>query len=674
MFDGDNPHLWIKHCETYFDMYSVEPEAWVKIATMHLTPSVACWFQSLERQYHHISWPLFCTLLHGRYGRDQHQSLLRQLFCIRQTGLVSEYIENFSTLVDQLSAYQNTADPLYFTTRFVEGLRPDLRAVVLLQRLGDLDTACCLALLQEEVTDPGHRREFQKRDPGFWSKPGYRGPSMAVLSHSGTTSQEPQGLSKPSNTHVPSTDDKFKALRAYRRAKGLCDRCAEKWSKGHTCATSVQLHAMQEVLELFQVADSDDQEIAVDVLGNEQIFLALSPAPLSGQSAKRALQFMGTMHQYPLHILVDSGSTHSFLSQHMVDKIGSLQLVPTNVQVKVADGNVLQCMAVLPQAKWTIQQCTCIQDLKVLSLPSYDLILGMDWLEQFNPMRVDWKAKWLLIQFHGTPVLLQGCGQGMPDDLFLHVAVVKQPQDTVVHPAVATLLDTYSQLFTVPDSLPPVRQCDHSIPLVAGARPVCVRPYRYPPALKDEIEAQVGDMLKKGIIQPSSSSFSSPVLLVRKKDGSFRFCVDYRYLNALTVKTRFPIPIFEHLIDELAGASWFSTLDLLSGYHQVRLKAGEEYKTAFQTHHGQFEFLVMAFGLSGAPATFQGAMNTTLRPLLRKCVIVFFDDILVFSSTFEEHLTHLEQVFALLKKRLMVCQTFQMHLCCSIYIILGACH
>ena len=171
--------------------------------------------------------------------------------------------------MDQLSAYQNTADPLYFTTRFVEGLRPDLRVVVLLQKGQTTSSIQVARSLQEEVTEPGHRREFQKRDPGFWSKPGYRGPSMAVLSHSDTTSQEPQGLSKPSNTHVPSTDDKFKALRAYRRAKGLCDRCAEKWSKGHTCATSVQLHAMQEVLELFQVADSDDQEIAVDVLGNE---------------------------------------------------------------------------------------------------------------------------------------------------------------------------------------------------------------------------------------------------------------------------------------------------------------------------------------------------------------------------------------------------------------------
>lgn len=151
--------------------------------------------------------------------------------------------------------------------------------------------------------------------------------------------------------------------------------------------------------------------------------------------------------------------------------------------------------------------------------------------------------------------------------------------------------------------------------------------------------------MQQGVIRPNSSSFSSPVLLVRKKDGSYRFCVDYRYLNALTLKSKFPIPIFDQLIVELAGASWFSTLDLIVGYHQVRLQPREEFKTSFQTHTSHFEFVVMPFGLSGAPGTFQGAMNTTLAPLLRKCVLVFFDDILVYSKSYVDHLQHLQEVF-----------------------------
>ena len=157
------------------------------------------------------------------------------------------------------------------------------------------------------------------------------------------------------------------------------------------------------------------------------------------------------------------------------------------------------------------------------------------------------------------------------------------------------------------------------------------------------------DMLQQGIIQPSVSLFSSPVLLVKKKDGSYRFCVDFRHLNALTLKSKFPVPIFDQLMDELAGASWFSNLDLRAGFHQILLKPGEEYKTAFQTHFGQYEFRVMAFGLTGAPGSFQGAMNVTLAPGLRKFVIVFFDDILIYSTCYSDHLSHLRSVLEVLR-------------------------
>jgi hypothetical protein len=125
-------------------------------------------------------------------------------------------------------------------------------------------------------------------------------------------------------------------------------------------------------------------------------------------------------------------------------------------------------------------------------------------------------------------------------------------------------------------------------------------------------------------------------------------CVDYRLLNSLTVKSKFPILVIDELPDELAGAQWFTSLDLRASFNQIRLAPGEEHKTAFQTHWGQFEYTVMSFKLIGAPNTFQGAMNTVLRPLLRICVLVFFDDILIYSKTLGEHLTHLRQVLELL--------------------------
>jgi hypothetical protein len=165
------------------------------------------------------------------------------------------------------------------------------------------------------------------------------------------------------------------------------------------------------------------------------------------------------------------------------------------------------------------------------------------------------------------------------------------------------LLEFFATVFAEPCELPPLRSRDHSIVLLPGSQPVVVRPYRYSMTHKDELERQCATMLSQGLIRRSSLAFSSPVLLVKKADGSWRFYVDYHALNAITVKDAFTIPVVDELLDELHGAKFFTKLDLPFGYHQVRMNPADINKTALRTHDGLYEFLVMPFGLCNASAT-----------------------------------------------------------------------
>ncbi|KAJ0445511.1 putative nucleotidyltransferase, Ribonuclease H [Helianthus annuus] len=196
--------------------------------------------------------------------------------------------------------------------------------------------------------------------------------------------------------------------------------------------------------------------------------------------------------------------------------------------------------------------------------------------------------------------------------------------------------------------LPPDRQVEFSIDIIPGAAPIARAPYRLAPTEMKELRTQLDDLLAKGFVRPSSSPWGAPILFVKKKDGSMRLCIDYRELNKVTIKNRYPLPRIDDLFDQLQGASYFSKIDLRSGYHQLKVKDEDVHKTAFRTRYGHFEFLVMPFGLTNAPAAFMDLMNRVCKPYLDKFVIVFIDDILIYSKSQADHEKHLRCILKLL--------------------------
>ena len=219
------------------------------------------------------------------------------------------------------------------------------------------------------------------------------------------------------------------------------------------------------------------------------------------------------------------------------------------------------------------------------------------------------------------------------------------PLEEPVDPRLLALLQEFEgNLSGLPPSLSPKRDVDHEIELVEGARPPAKRAYRLAPEELKELHSQLTDLLKRGFIRPSKSPFAAPVIFVKKATGELRLCVDFRALNDLTVRNSYPLPLIDELLDKLKGARYFSKLDLASGYFQIRVADKDVPKTAFTTRYGLFEWLVMPFGLQGAPATFMSVMNSTFHDYLDRFLAVYLDDFLVYSATFEEHLEHLRLV------------------------------
>ncbi|XP_042031797.1 uncharacterized protein K02A2.6-like [Salvia splendens] len=419
--------------------------------------------------------------------------------------------------------------------------------------------------------------------------------------------------------------------------------------------------------------DAEDSEILET--GAEPQLSALS---LNGLDTANTMKLFGEIASQQVKVMIDSGANYCFISEECARRL-ELQITPTSpYSVVLGDGSTRRAAGMCRTVPLILGNEEFVVACYVFPLRNINVILGVAWLASLGYVMANWQRSSMDFKVNGRPVSLRGDPSLMrracsTSDLrrledgdccwVLHAL----EKDTAAEPfgfdpALPTaakshllrLVEEFPAMTRETVGLPPRRRTDHRIPLLPGTDPVSVRPYRYNHLQKDEMEKLIAEMLSSGVIQPSTSPFSSPVLLVRKKGGSWRFCVDYMELNKRTVPDKYPILVIQELLDELHGAKWFSKIDLKAGYHQIRVASRDVPKTAFRTNSGHYEFLVMPFGLTNAPATFQSLMNDIFRPALRKFVLVFFDDILVYSTSWDDHVRHLRRVFKVLNAHALV--------------------
>ncbi|GJS38201.1 reverse transcriptase domain-containing protein [Tanacetum coccineum] len=368
-------------------------------------------------------------------------------------------------------------------------------------------------------------------------------------------------------------------------------------------------------------------------------------------------------------ILFDTGADRSFVSNTFSAMI---DITPTTLEnhydVELADGKIIGVNTIIRGCTLDFMNHPFNIDLMPVPLGSFDIIIGMDWLTKYHGViicdekivRVPYGREMLIFQGNGNnqrgesrlniisctkaqEYLAKGC------DIFLAHVTTKEAKDK----SKGKQLEDVPIVRDFPEDLPgipPARQVEFQIDLVPGAAPVARAPYRLAPSEMKELAEQLQELSDKGFIRPNSSPWGAPVLFVKKKDRSFRMCIDYHELNKSTVKNGYPLPRIDDLFDQLQGSSVYSKIDLRSGYHQLRVREEDIPKTAFRTRYGHYEFQVMPFGLTNAPAVFMDLMNRVCKPYLDKFVIVFIDDILIYSKNKEEHEEHLKLILELLKK------------------------
>lgn len=633
---------WSFQVTDMFDAQKLELQDRLRWVTQMLADSALQWYLNLRQSIgkgnadNFKSWEDFLARIRDSFEPPNTEfHLRRNLRQLKQNSSVQEYVFSFRNIVGQI-ANMSEEDMIL---NFVEGLKDDIKAELIYRCPPKLDEAIRLAVSFDHAKSSGRRQDLTKQLPVE------RAPQPEVVE------TVPMEVSNVENK--PRKTPRCYKCKTIGHFANNCHK--KKPYRGNFRNNSSRKNESLGVGQVAQV-DADESQWDVECLQLGQPKLTVLSVHLAGIKGRA---------------LVDSGAAGNFASktflQNHAEKLVKFLTKGTG-NVEVVDGTVKQIDSMLERIPMECGKFKDLLTVKIIDIKNYDIILGKPWLRKHNPI-VDWREDKIEIRkgqeyyalrgesrvAAGNPQLAlianeedlkNGSGLVILKEIGLNnIKEVNHANDGPLH----KLKLEFPEVFTDLNSLPPKRSIEHEISIIPGSKAVSIPPYRISPLEGESLKLELRKMLSKGWIRPSKSPWSAPTLFVKKKDGTLRLCVDYRALNRLTIKDSYPIPRIDDLLDRLSGAKIFSKLDLASGYHQIRVAEKDVEKTAFGSRFGLFEFMVLPFGLMNAPATFMKAMNNMFLDYLDEFIILYLDDILIYSSSADEHWRHLRLVFEKLR-------------------------
>ncbi|GKC94347.1 reverse transcriptase domain-containing protein [Tanacetum coccineum] len=622
---------------------------------------------------HATPWSDFKAMFIRKYcPRNENKQMENELWNLKVKGTnLTAYNQHFQELILLCPEMVPNTDRLL--ERYIEGLTLNIKGNVTSSKLVDLHVAIEMAqgLMYQVVQELGENSGDKRKWNGNHNN-----------NNNPNTTRNLNSNKRPETTRV-FTAGQGPGSQGGQGSDVTCFGCDEKGHYKNKCPDNRSQGRGSQIRGNQQNPQNNQRQNQGNPKGNNQASTSTqggrrAPGRVYSLCAEAAVKdnnvVNGTflINNVYASVLFNTGTDRSFVSYAFSKYIDiPPTTLNTNYSVELADGKSLTTKTILRGCTLNLQNHLFKIDLLPIELGSFDVIVGMDWMAEHRAEVVCYE-KYIRVPYGNDMLIVQGERSGVKNKSRLEVISSIRTQKYINQGCQVFLIQMMKEEETeIPErriedvpvvrdfpevfpedlpGLPPTRQVEFHIELIPGAAPVARAPYRLAPAEMKELAEQLKELSDKGFIRPSSSPWGAPILFVKKKDGSFRMCIDYRELNKLTVKNRYPLPRIDDLFDQLQGSSIYSKIDLRSGYHQLRVREEDIPKTAFRTRYEHYKFQVIPFGLTNAPAVFIDLMNRVCKPYLEKFVIVFIDDILIYSRNEKEHEEHLKNILELLKK------------------------